>query len=199
VARVAVLALMVAAALLAFAGAEEDYGFYVFADSRCPHCRSLIEFFREQGYRYSACYVDLSAACRALFSDFLEAAGLPGLVPVTVAVVDGDVAAIVVGALRDAQFWEMVKSAGGAGDGIPVYVPAGAGIAKAGSVPASREGALFSILSRFPGEEGVVGAERAGGLGVDVKALVGLAAVLAFIVLLGAVAYRAAKLKGLRV
>jgi len=187
------LLILLALPLAAFAGGEEDYRFYVFADSRCPHCRSLIEFFREQGYRHSVCYVDLSTACDTLFLDLLGVAGLPGVVPVAVVVVDGRVSGIVVGALRDVQFWEMVKSGVGGGD-IPVYMATGDGAAKAGLVPAQREAEVLSLLDKFLVEEqaGVsgpvaeaqatqAGEERGSGLLLASAILAFLAGVLAYI------------------
>jgi len=187
-AQALILALVVSALLAlplaASAGAGEGYMFYVFADSRCPHCKSLIEFFREQGFRHSVCFADLSAACNALFADFLGATGLPGLVPATVAVADGRVAAIVVGALRDAQFWEMAKTGRGEGGDIPVYMPAGAGAVKAGSVPASREEAVASILSRFPEVSGAGGTRSdLGEIAKAMAAFVALMAITAFLII----------------
>ena len=198
-AQALILALVVSALLAlplaASAGAGEGYMFYVFADSRCPHCKSLIEFFRERGYSHSVCYVDLSTACNALFADLLKAAGLPGLVPVTVAVANGSVGAIVVGALRDAEFWDMARAGRAGGEDIPIYMPAGDRAVKAGSVPAQREAEVLSLLTRFPvgGQAGATGpatevqATQAGEPEEHGSDLLLVGAVLAF--LAGALAY----------
>jgi len=93
---------------------SSEFFLYLYGATWCPYCRALSEFFGKSfpGNSYF-CKIDEDRSCREALSSlnsYLESKGVPknvtGYIPLTVVIVEGRyVAAIVVGAVTDEEFW----------------------------------------------------------------------------------------------
>lgn len=109
--------------------------FYMFGESTCPHCKSQYDFF-SQNYQvnsYYFCIIDKYTDCYNKFLQFVseELISNAGVnrreigVPLTIVIRKyGDyesIAAVVIGAIIDKNFWQMLACAQPSSN-IPVYI-----------------------------------------------------------------------------
>ncbi len=120
------LHLMYTASLVRAEEGGRGFFFYMYGSSACPHCARLHGFF-EQYYRghYSFCDMEYSRGCRDAWLAAASAAGLRGDelgIPTVFVVVNGSLAAVVVGEVEDKGFWDRLASSSPVnGSLVPLY------------------------------------------------------------------------------
>jgi hypothetical protein len=109
-----VIAVLAVATYPHVALSSSDFLLYLYGATWCPYCRALSDFFSRNFPNNSYfCKIDLDEGCSSALrslSSYLASKGAPsdviGYIPLTLVVVRGKyVAAVVVGAVTDADFW----------------------------------------------------------------------------------------------
>ncbi len=102
------------------------YVFYLYAATTCPFCRALKEFvistFGEEHLIVVYVDTDENAVRRYadMWSNYLKPYGVDPVVPITLVLSDGEVKAVVIGLVRDPEFWSSLTELE-AGNDIPLY------------------------------------------------------------------------------
>ena len=100
-----ICALAILVALASVASAETDgREIIVLGDPACHACRVLKEFFDEENISYV--FVELSECGQEEFLELANITGLGYYIPLSIVYANGEVKAVVSGAVRETDFWE---------------------------------------------------------------------------------------------
>jgi len=87
---------------------RNNYLFFEYGDSQCPHCAAQHRFFLNNygSDHHVFCDIRTNQTCMLFFAKYLKVTGLPASVPQTLVFVDGHLNAIVIGEVEDKNFWD---------------------------------------------------------------------------------------------